>query len=346
MYPGDGEGQRSERVLAYVSGQGGRRGSSGRRGHRHVMEPSGPLRGVGCSISAGASPDRSGCCCWPSWGRRHQGRAAGRRSLPPAARVPRVEPQPAIGGHRPQVGAGPRRRSCALCEGADVVVETFSPGTMDRLGLSYCRPVGSASPGWCTARCRPIRPATASPTAPGGRAPCRPARACRTSSRAGGPGPSSSTSRRPAWPPASCWPPACCRRSSIGRRAGRGQHVQTSLYQGVLAYTTHDLAGARTLPAPPTGAVMAKTYPPGVHQTSLYECADGEWIHAATMNGMTPTRTPEEILGLEPVDQAAALRRSRAAGRATMPGSGRPTGVGPAGSWSRRSTKRASGPRR
>src|SRR5271154_7124862 len=24
-----------------------------------------------------------------------------------------------------------------LCDGADVVVETFSPGTMDRLGLSY-----------------------------------------------------------------------------------------------------------------------------------------------------------------------------------------------------------------
>jgi crotonobetainyl-CoA:carnitine CoA-transferase CaiB-like acyl-CoA transferase len=47
---------------------------------------------------------------------------------------------------------------------------------------------------------------------------------------------------------------------------------------------------------------MAKTYPPGVHQTSLFECADGEWIHAATMNGRTATRTPEEILGLEPID--------------------------------------------
>ena len=34
-----------------------------------------------------------------------------------------------------------------------------------------------------------------------------------------------------------------------------------------------------------------------MHQASLYECADGEWIHAATMNGLTPTRTPEEILG-------------------------------------------------
>jgi crotonobetainyl-CoA:carnitine CoA-transferase CaiB-like acyl-CoA transferase len=50
---------------------------------------------------------------------------------------------------------------------------------------------------------------------------------------------------------------------------------------------------------------MAKTYPPGIHQNSLFECADGEWIHAATMNGLTPTLTPEEILGLEPVDLRA-----------------------------------------
>jgi crotonobetainyl-CoA:carnitine CoA-transferase CaiB-like acyl-CoA transferase len=60
---------------------------------------------------------------------------------------------------------------------------------------------------------------------------------------------------------------------------------------------------------------MAKTYPPGVHQTSLFECADQEWIHAATMNGRTATRTPEEILGLHPVDPSTlyadpALRAS------------------------------------
>ena len=48
--------------------------------------------------------------------------------------------------------------------------------------------------------------------------------------------------------------------------------------------------------------MMAKTYPPGVHQSTLFECADGEWIHAATMNGLASTRTPEDILGLDPVD--------------------------------------------
>jgi crotonobetainyl-CoA:carnitine CoA-transferase CaiB-like acyl-CoA transferase len=53
---------------------------------------------------------------------------------------------------------------------------------------------------------------------------------------------------------------------------------------------------------------MAKTYPPGVHQASLFECAGGEWIHAATMNGLTPTRTQEDILGLEPADMRALYR--------------------------------------
>jgi crotonobetainyl-CoA:carnitine CoA-transferase CaiB-like acyl-CoA transferase len=82
---------------------------------------------------------------------------------------------------------------------------------------------------------------------------------------------------------------------------GRGQHVGTSLYQGVLAYTTqiwqeHEKAGAafRTM--------MGKSYPPGIHQGSLYECADGKWVHAATMSGRTPTSTPEEILGVERVE--------------------------------------------
>jgi len=94
--------------------------------------------------------------------------------------------------------------------------------------------------------------------------------------------------------------------SALIRReeTGRGQHVQTSLYQGVLAYTTQIWQEHERAPAG-FRTTMAKTYPPGIHQTSLFECADGEWIHAATMNGLTPTRTPEDILGLDPVDPRA-----------------------------------------
>jgi crotonobetainyl-CoA:carnitine CoA-transferase CaiB-like acyl-CoA transferase len=88
---------------------------------------------------------------------------------------------------------------------------------------------------------------------------------------------------------------------------GRGQHVRTSLYQGALAYTTqiwqqHQHADAATR------TMMQKSYPPGIHQGSVYECADGEWIHAATMSGVTPTRTVEDILGVATVDWAELMR--------------------------------------
>jgi crotonobetainyl-CoA:carnitine CoA-transferase CaiB-like acyl-CoA transferase len=97
---------------------------------------------------------------------------------------------------------------------------------------------------------------------------------------------------------------ALCARQSTGR----GQWVETSLYQGALAYTTmlwHE--------APRAGiahhAMLGKTNPPGVHQTSLYECADG-WMHAATMNGLAPKSTLQEVAGLEPPDITAIWHAS------------------------------------
>ena len=190
-----------------------------------------------------------------------------------------------------------------LCRGADVLVETFSPGTMDRLGLSYAdvsqrfpRLVFCSVPGY----------------PPGHRFADRPGWDATVQARSG------MQSEQPGWRPgpiylhfpapsmAACFLLASGVLSALIRReaTGRGQHVQTSLYQGVLAYTTqiwqeHERA--------PIGfhATMAKTYPPGIHQPSLFECAGGEWIHAATMSGLTPTRTPEEILGLDPVDPRA-----------------------------------------
>jgi crotonobetainyl-CoA:carnitine CoA-transferase CaiB-like acyl-CoA transferase len=214
-----------------------------------------------------------------------------------------------------------------LCEGADVLVETFSPGTMDRLGLSYAdvsprfpRLVFCSVPGY----------------PPGHRFADRPGWDATVQARAG------MQSEQPGWRPgpiylhfpapsmAACFLLATGVVSALIHRegTGRGQHVQTSLYQGVLAYTTQIWQEHERAPAG-FHAPMAKTYPPGIHQRSLYECADGEWLHAATMNGLTPTRTPEEILGLNPADartphtdpetrprhetrlRAAYLRRSR-----------------------------------
>jgi crotonobetainyl-CoA:carnitine CoA-transferase CaiB-like acyl-CoA transferase len=182
-------------------------------------------------------------------------------------------------------------------------VETFSPGTMDRLGLSYDALSGRFPRlVYCSAPAYP----------PGHRLADRPGWDATVQARSG------LQWEQPGWrlgpvylhfpapSMAACFLMGAGVLSAlIAREAnGRGQHVQTSLYQGVLAYTTqiwqeheHAPAGFHT--------IMAKTHPPGMHQLSLFECADGEWIHASTMNGLTPTRTQEEILGVEPVDPRA-----------------------------------------
>ena len=54
--------------------------------------------------------------------------------------------------------------------------------------------------------------------------------------------------------------------------------------------------------------LLPKTHPPGVHQATIYECADGEWIHASTQAGITPTRSEASILG---IDEVAYRRSSR-----------------------------------
>jgi len=58
-------------------------------------------------------------------------------------------------------------------------------------------------------------------------------------------------------------------------KTGRGQMVETSLYQGVLAFTTMLWVDAERNEN--TGAVMTKTYPPGVHQAEVMKAADG-WV--------------------------------------------------------------------
>jgi crotonobetainyl-CoA:carnitine CoA-transferase CaiB-like acyl-CoA transferase len=190
-----------------------------------------------------------------------------------------------------------------LCEGADVLVETFSPGTMDRLGLSF-EAISGRFPRLVYGSV-PAYP-------PGHRFAQRPGWEGLVQARSGMQNEQPGWRRGPVFLHFPAPSMAACFLLASGvlaalihrEQSGRGQHVETSLYQGVFAYTTliwqeHEKADAafRTM--------MGKTYPPGVHQTSLFECADGEWIHAATMNGMVATSSPEEIMGLEPVDMRA-----------------------------------------
>ena len=192
-----------------------------------------------------------------------------------------------------------------LCDTADVVVETFSPGTMDRLGLSYEA---------LSARCPRLVYCSVPAYPSGHRFAGRGGWDALVQARAG------MQNEQPGWRPgpvflhfpapsmAACFLLATGVMSALIVRedTGRGQHVETSLYQGVLAYTTqiwqeHERASAAFR------MMMGKSYPPGVHQTSIYECARGEWIHASTMSGGTPTHTVEDILGVGPIDVAELM---------------------------------------
>jgi crotonobetainyl-CoA:carnitine CoA-transferase CaiB-like acyl-CoA transferase len=84
---------------------------------------------------------------------------------------------------------------------------------------------------------------------------------------------------------------------------GRGQHVRTSLLQGVLLYTTQIWQYIEKADAAVYG-LMAKTYPPGVHQGMIFECADREFVHISVMSGKTPTKTLDEILDVEALPAA------------------------------------------
>lgn len=196
-----------------------------------------------------------------------------------------------------------------LIERADVLAESFAPGTLARFGLGYE-----------DLRERFPRLVFAS-------VPAYPA----ASRHAGRPGYDACVQavsglqyEQPGWrdgPVFLHFPApsmAACFLFSIGiatalcarETTGEGQLVETSLYQGALAYTTmlwHEVPAA----GPAHHALLGKTNPPGVHQSSIYECADG-WAHAATMNGLTPKRSLHEVAGLDAPDMAAIWRATPA----------------------------------
>jgi crotonobetainyl-CoA:carnitine CoA-transferase CaiB-like acyl-CoA transferase len=79
---------------------------------------------------------------------------------------------------------------------------------------------------------------------------------------------------------------------------GEGQHVETSLFQGALLYTTQIWQHLEKSNAG-THELMGKTYPPGVHQPMIFECANNQWIHVSVMSGLPPLKSMDEILQLE-----------------------------------------------
>ncbi len=80
-------------------------------------------------------------------------------------------------------------------------------------------------------------------------------------------------------------------------RTGKGQHVRTSLFQGVLLYTTQIWQDVERANAG-FHELMGKQYPPGIHQPMIFECANREFVHMSVMSGLTPTKSQDDILGV------------------------------------------------
>jgi crotonobetainyl-CoA:carnitine CoA-transferase CaiB-like acyl-CoA transferase len=101
------------------------------------------------------------------------------------------------------------------------------------------------------------------------------------------------------------------------QRSGRGQHVQTSLFQGALLYTTQLYQDVEH-PGPGYHELMAKTYPPGIHQMMLFECAGGGWIHISVMSGLPPLKTLDEVIGLDDAPDVLTLMGLSSGERAAL----------------------------
>jgi crotonobetainyl-CoA:carnitine CoA-transferase CaiB-like acyl-CoA transferase len=185
-------------------------------------------------------------------------------------------------------------RLLALAGTADVLVESFSPGTMARLGLDY--PSVRAACPQLIYMSAPAYPAASRHAARAGWDALVQARSGLQYEQPGWrPGPIFLQNASPSMAAAYLVPTGILAALSAREETGRGQHVETSIYQGALALTTmlwiHAEHGQNELEA-----VMSKTYPPGIHQRSVYECADG-WIHA-TAGRPSGGRSMNEILGL------------------------------------------------
>jgi crotonobetainyl-CoA:carnitine CoA-transferase CaiB-like acyl-CoA transferase len=199
---------------------------------------------------------------------------------------------------------GGRQLFLELCDTADVLVEAFSPGTMAGLGLSYDD---------IAARCPRLVYCSLPAYPTGTRLAERPGIEALVHARTG----QQWETLAPRTGPVFLHSPVASLGASflvpIGimsaiharERTGRGQHVEVSLLQGVMSLTTQIWNWTDR-----GQFLLEKSHQPRVHQASIYECANGEWIHAATMAGIAQTRSEGSILGIEDVSPMDLARMS------------------------------------
>src|SRR5437660_5470503 len=155
-----------------------------------------------------------------------------------------------------------------LAATADVLVESFRPGVMDRLGVGYAT-LHAELPRlvYCSVPAYP----------PGHRLAHRPGYDALVQASSG------EQWEQPGWRPGPIFlhmpmpsmgamflvPTGIITALIAREKTGRGQHVRTSLFQGALLYTTQIWSW---VPGGGPGyyGTMARTYPPGVHQEMIF----------------------------------------------------------------------------
>jgi crotonobetainyl-CoA:carnitine CoA-transferase CaiB-like acyl-CoA transferase len=189
-----------------------------------------------------------------------------------------------------------REQFLELAATADVVAESFRPGAMAALGLDY-ESLSELFPKLIYLSI-PAYPA-------GSRHAGRPGWDALVQARSGQqweqpgwrPGPIFLASPMPSIGALYLVPTAILAALHAREQTGRGQSVETSLYQGVLAFTTMLWVHAERNPN--TGAVMTKTYPPGVHQAEVMKAADG-WVQVLPGSARRKGARIQDIFDIPP----------------------------------------------
>jgi crotonobetainyl-CoA:carnitine CoA-transferase CaiB-like acyl-CoA transferase len=191
-----------------------------------------------------------------------------------------------------------RERFIDLLGTADVLAESFAPGVMARLGLDYDA-VADRFPHliYCSVPAYPSDSRHAG--RPGWDALVQARSGQQFEQQAWRPGPAFLASPLPSIAASYLVPTAILAALHARTVTGRGQRVETSLYQGVLAFTTMLWVSAER-EQDMFQSMMTKTYPPAVHQPEVIMTADG-WIQSLAGATQKPGASINAIFGL-PMD--------------------------------------------
>ena len=183
-----------------------------------------------------------------------------------------------------------------LTDGADVLVETFRPGVMDRLGVGYDA-VHARSPRLVYTSCPAYPEGHRWAQRPGYDALVQASSGQQWEQPGWRPGPIFLHVPLPSMAAMFLVPTGILAALVAREETGRGQHVRTSLFQGALLFTTQIWTYLENSRADFFGT-MVKSYPLGVHQEMIFEVAGHQWVHTSIMSGLAPIKGQDEILGL------------------------------------------------